>query len=464
MPWVLNAIYAAVLLLFAPMLVYRRLRRGKYREGWNEKLWGQAPWRIGDHPCLWFHAVSVGEVLLLQPLVRAIARRRPHWQIVISTTTETGLALARRTFPDLVTFYAPLDFSWSTRLAMARVRPTVFALVELEIWPNWIRAAKRSGARVAIINARLSSRSYRGYRLLSTPLQATLRRIDAVAAQNAEYARRFVDLGVPTDRISVTGSVKFDGLESERNNAKTRGLRKLLGLSSTDLIFVAGSTMEGEEAAALAAYKAARRQYPGLRLILVPRHAERFEDVARWLERQGEPVLRRSRLAEPAERRADGKPPVILIDTIGDLGAVWGLADVAFVGGSLRAGRGGQNMMEPAAYGASVMFGPHTANFRDTVEQLLRRHAARRVADAEELSRGLLEDLNDPETAAARGAAGRQFVLTQNGAVGRTLAELDRLVESAMAANRLTTALPFPGQVAEIGSSRLSGQERIEKS
>ena len=443
MPWVLNAIYAAVLLLLAPMLVYRRLGRGKYREGWNEKVWGQAPWRIGDDPCLWFHAVSVGEVLLLQPLVRAIARRRPHWQIVISTTTETGLALARRTFPDLVTFYAPLDFSWSTRQAMARVRPTVFVLVELEIWPNWIRAAKRSGARVAIINARLSSRSYRGYRLLRTALRSTMHRLDAVAAQNTEYAERFVNLGVPADRVGVTGSVKFDGLESERNNVKTRGLRKLLGLSSTDLIFVAGSTMEGEEAAALAAYKAARHQHPGLRLIVVPRHAERFEDVAQWLERQGESVLRRSRLTGSAERRADGRPSVILIDTIGELAAVWGLADVAFVGGSLRAGRGGQNMMEPAAYGASVMFGPHTANFRDTVNQLLQRQAARRVADAGELTRGLLEDLNDPETAATRGAAGRQFVLTQNGAVGRTLAELDRLVESTPAAKPHDHSLAF---------------------
>ncbi len=462
MPWVLNAIYAAVLLFMAPMLVYRRLRRGKYRDGWDEKLWGQAPWRIGDDPCLWFHAVSVGEVKLLQPLVGELSRRRPHWQIVISTTTATGLAMARQTFPDLVTFYAPLDFSWSTRAAMERVRPSVFALVELELWPNLIRAAKGTGARVAIINARLSARSHRGYRLLRLPLRSTLRRLDAVAAQNAEYAMRFVDLGIPANRVSVTGSVKFDGLEGDRNNARTRDLRRLLGLSSTELIFVAGSTMEGEEAAALAAYHAARRRHPGLRLIVAPRHPERFEEVARRLEQQGDPVLRRSRLEGPAERRADGRPAVILIDTLGELAAVWGLADVAFVGGSLRPGRNGQNMMEPAAYGAAVMFGRYTSNFRETVEELLRRRAARQVADAEELTRVLLEDLDDREAAAARGAAARQFVLTKNGAVGRTLAELDRLVESSPDVRRLTTALPFPRQLAEIGSSRLSGQERLE--
>ncbi len=425
----LNLIYALVAILYSPVLVYRCLRAGKYREGWGEKLWGHAPLRIGDEPCIWFHAVSVGEVLLLKPLVRAIGRRRPNWQIVISTTTSTGLEVARRTYPDLVTFYAPLDFSWATRRALARVRPTVLALVELELWPNLIRAAKQSGAKVAIVNARLSSRSFRGYRNLRGPLRGTLSRIDFVAAQNSEYAQRFMELGILSDRVTVTGSVKFDGLESDRNNSRTHELRRLLGLAGTDLVFVAGSTMEGEEGAVLAAYLKARGQHANLRLIVAPRHAERWDSVARELERAGETVIRRSTIKGPLKPVHGQKPPIILFDTLGELAAVWGLADVAFVGGSLKPGRGGQNMMEPAAYGASVMFGPHTANFRETVDQLLARGAARRVADAEGLSRGLLDDLDDPETATARGVAGRDFVLAQHGAAGRTVAALDRLVE-----------------------------------
>jgi 3-deoxy-D-manno-octulosonic-acid transferase len=168
-----------------------------------------------------------------------------------------------------------------------------------------------------------------------------------------------------------------------------------------------------------------------LRLILVPRHPHRFDGVAQWLAEQGHSVIRRSRLEARVPRTAGGTAPVILIDTMGELGAIWGLADVAFVGGSLRAGRGGQNMMEPAAYGASVMFGPHIANFRETVEQLLDRNAARQVADANELACGLIADLEDPEAAAVRGAAGRDFVLAQIGATGRTLVELGRLVESS---------------------------------
>jgi 3-deoxy-D-manno-octulosonic-acid transferase len=312
---------------------------------------------------------------------------------------------------------------------VARVRPTALVLVELELWPNLVWAAKRAGARVAIINGRLSQRSHRGYQKLRGPLGPTLRRLDAVAAQTEEYAARFVALGVPAQRVRVTGSVKYDGLESDRNNPRTLALRRALGLAPADLVFVAGSTMEGEEEAALAAYRAARQRHPRLRLVLVPRHADRFERVAAWLEQHGECVLRRSALVPP-QRRME-QPPVVLVDTLGELSAVWGLADVAFVGGSLVPGRGGQNMMEPAAYGASVLFGPHTSNFRETVERLLERGGARVVAHAGALTAALIEDLDDPETAASRGAAGRAFVLAQNGAADRTLGELDRLVEAA---------------------------------
>ena len=428
MPIVLNLIYLSLITLLSPLLALRAWRTGKYREGWGEKFLGRAPVRVGDGPCLWFHAVSVGEVLLLKPLIAEFSRRRPGWEIVISATTSTGLKVARETYPDLVTFYAPLDFSWATHRAVSRIRPTILALVELEVWPNLVRSVKHSGGRVAIVNGRLSVKSHAGYRRLRGPLSKTFRRLDSVAVQTDEYADRFADLGVPRAKIFVTGSVKFDGLEGNRANPKTASLKKALGLGSSDLVFVAGSTMEGEEAAVLAAYRHARRTHPSLRLVIVPRHAERFDEVAAMIESAGERVIRRSRnhtLAMP------GNPPaVILVDTIGELSAVWGLADIAFVGGSLYPGRGGQNMMEPAAFGASVMFGPYTSNFRATVEQLLHRGGARRVNNAEDLAAGLLEDLNDPETAAVRGATARSFVLAQNGASARTFEEIDRLVES----------------------------------
>ena len=433
MPCLLNLIYATLLAISSPFLLYRSLRTGRYREGWKEKFLGQAPLRIGDRPCVWFHAVSVGEVLLLKSLIQELQRRRPNWDAVISTTTRTGLAVARRTFPDLVTFYAPLDFSWSVRQAIARVRPTVLALVELELWPNLVWSAKKAGTRVAIVNGRLSLRSHKGYRKIRGPLGPTLRRIDAVAAQNQEYASRFVDLGVPESRVRVTGSVKFDGLETNRANPRTIAIRKAMGLAPAELVFVAGSTMEGEEAAALAAYRNAKRFFPNLRLVLVPRHAERFERVASWLVEQGERVARRSE-ASPAvvPWQRPELAPVLLVDTLGELAAVWGLADVAFVGGSLLPGRGGQNMIEPAAFGAAVLFGVHTANFREVVEQLRDCGGVRVVLDAADLTTALLEDLNDPESAARRGLAARSYVLAQDGASGRTFAEIDRLVESPL--------------------------------
>jgi 3-deoxy-D-manno-octulosonic-acid transferase len=435
MPCLLNLIYATLLAACSPLLLYRSLRSGKYRDGWREKFLGRAPHRIGDRPCVWFHAVSVGEVLLLKPVLKELARRRPGWEAVISTTTRAGLAMARRSYPDLVTFYAPLDFSWATRRAVSRVRPTVLALVELELWPNLVQATKESGARVVIVNGRLSQRSHRGYRRIRGPLGPTLRRLDAVAAQNDEYADRFVDLGVPRSRVRVTGSVKFDGLESDRSNPKTVTLRKALGVSPTELVFVAGSTMEGEEEAALTAYRKARVSYPQLRLVLVPRHPERFDQVASWLESQGERVVRRSEgPVASAIRPIRQAPPVILVDTLGELASAWGLADVAFVGGSLKPGRGGQNMMEPAAFGAAVLFGPHTSNFREVVEQLLARGGARQVANAQGLAEALLADLDDPESAANRGTVARDYVLAQDGASGRTFVEIDRLVDSVMAA------------------------------
>lgn len=429
MPNLLDVAYLFLLLAWSPVILWHRWRSGKYRAGWREKFLGKVPHRIGERPCVWFHAVSVGEVLLLKPILAEMASRRPHWDVVVSTSTATGLAVARRTFPDLVTFFAPLDFSWATRRAVSRIRPTVLALVELELWPNLIASAKNAGSRVAIVNGRLSGRSHKGYRKIRWLLGPTLWRLDTVAAQTQEYAERFVDLGVPVPHVRVTGSIKYDGLESHRGNPRTSALRRELGLSPADLVFVAGSTMEGEEAAALAAYRVARKSHPRLRLVLVPRHAERFEKIASWLQAEGETLIRRSDTCGklPAARGST----VILVDTLGELSAVWGLADIAFVGGSLFPGRGGQNMMEPAAYGASVLFGPYTSNFRDAVEGLLSRKGARRVSNRDDLTAALLEDLDNPQRAAHRGEAGQTFVLAQNGASARTFTELEGLVVAA---------------------------------
>ncbi|NOX53554.1 MAG: 3-deoxy-D-manno-octulosonic acid transferase [Planctomycetes bacterium] len=435
MPWILNLVYLLLLVAVSPVLFYRCLFRKKYRTGWSEKLLGRLPLRESDRPCVWFHAVSVGEVLLLKPIVRELLARRPDCQIVISTTTSTGHDVARKHFPEHTVCYFPLDFSWAVRRAIQRVRPSVIALVELELWPNFILAADRAGVPLVLVNGRISEHSYRGYRRLRPLIRFVLSRFTWLAVQSQTYAERLLNLGAPPSRTLVTGSVKFDGIQSDRQNAKTEELRRAFGLRDHETIFIAGSTHAPEEEIALDSWLAVRARHPELRFILVPRHQERFEEVAQMVQRRGLPLLRRSHcpVTASAPRKAhklhdaDSTPPVLLLDTLGELSGCWGLADIAFVGGSLTR-RGGQNMIEPAAYGAAILFGPNTQNFRDVVDLLLSHRAARVVSDGCELTRTLQTLLDDRSQAKTMGRIARELVLSQQGATVKTVELLTRVL------------------------------------
>ncbi|HWB10716.1 MAG TPA: 3-deoxy-D-manno-octulosonic acid transferase [Pirellulales bacterium] len=430
MRYLLNLAYLALIVLASPLLLRRAVAHGKYRQGWRQKLFGFVPRREGDAPCLWFHAVSVGEVNLLAPLLAELARRQPRWQCVLSTTTITGLATAQKKYPALTVFYCPLDFTWAVRTALRRIRPSCLVLAELELWPNLIAAARRSGARVAVVNGRLSERSFQGYRRLRWLIGPSLKRLDLVAVQNDDYAERFLTLGAEPQAVHVTGSMKFDGAQTDRHNAATERLRKVAGFEDGDTVFLAGSTQEGEEKAALAAYRQLCQEFPRLRLIIVPRHPQRFESVAELLDRSRLDWQRRSRLeAEGARSSAR----ILLVDTIGELGAWWGTASIAFVGGSLGS-RGGQNMIEPAAYGAAVSFGPNTRNFRDIVEQMLCDRAAVVVADEDELTAFVRRCLVDDRYTENLGQRARRLVFSQLGATQRTCDLLCPLVEPSFRA------------------------------
>jgi 3-deoxy-D-manno-octulosonic-acid transferase len=425
MPYLLNLIYLALLAAAMPWLVWRSIRQGKYREGLAAKLFGRVPRRESDRKCVWLHAVSVGEVNLLATLIGQIRTRRPEWECVVSTTTVTGMALARKRYADLGVFYCPLDFSWAVRAAMRRVRPDLLVLVELELWPNLVRAAREHGARVAVINGRLSEHSFRGYRRIRPLAARVLGTIGLIAVQDETYARRFRQLGARPETVQVTGSMKYDGARTDRRNPDTERLRRLAGFEDGDAVFLAGSTQVPEEALALAAWQSLRSQWPSLRLVLVPRHRERFEDVARFLENAGVAWQRRSKLEAEGPCAA---ARVLLVDAIGELGAWWGTARVAFVGGSLGS-RGGQNMIEPAAYGAAVCFGPNTQNFRDIVAAMLTHDAAAVVRDGDELTAFVRRCLADPAYADALGQRAADLVRRQLGATGRTLDLLEALLE-----------------------------------
>jgi 3-deoxy-D-manno-octulosonic-acid transferase len=433
MRYLLDFLYLCTLKLLVPWLLFKAWTTGKYRRGLAAKLLGLAktPEQLASdpRPRVWFHGVSVGEIHLLQHVVAAFRQQHPEYACVISTTTDTGFDEARQRFPDLAVVYYPFDFSWAVRRTRRYLDPTLIVLAEGELWPNFLGAAKRQGIPVASINGRMSPRSFRTYQRLGGIARWLLGHLDLCAVQTQEYADNMASLGVVPEKIHVTGSVKYDGVAASRTNTKTQALRQLFEVHDDDLIWVAGSTQAPEEEIALDIFRRLQPAHPNLRLFLVPRQKDRFDEVARLLERSGLPFERRSALRAP-------RSALVLVDTIGELGALWGLADVAFVGGSLDGKRGGQNMIEPAAYGAAVVFGPHVWNFKEPAAKLVAIDAAVQINDAPELEAVMQRLLSSPKERQERGAIAQRFVLEQQGATARTIALLEELLAKRQALAR----------------------------
>jgi len=425
----LNLVYLILLVLISPWLLLRSIRTGRYRRHLREKLLGpNGPVIDSGRPVIWFHGVSVGEVHLLRQVVRAFRERHPDWQVVISATTDTGLAEARKHFADLSVVPYPFDFSWAVRRAIRRISPRLIVLAESELWPNFLRAANRAGVPVVVINGRMSPRTFGRYsKFPGLARRLLFNRVALFAVQSETYARHLRDLGIDPARVRVTGSVKYDGVAADRDNPKTRDLAQLLGITPSDLVWVAGSTHDPEERIVLNVCSQLRLRFANLKLILVPRAPERFEEVAQLVERAGMKCVRRSRLT------GEAIPPdaVILIDTMGELAAAWGLATIGFTGGSLNNSRGGQSMIEPAGLGVPVMFGPHTWNFRDAVDGLLEVDGARLVRYEEQLHGEAARLLADASLRERIGSAARTFVHQQQGATARTLDMLDKVIAAA---------------------------------
>lgn len=429
--WCLNGVYGLLLVLLIPYLGWRLLIQRKPISGWWEKMLGgcDLPEFHGTDR-YWFHAVSVGEVLLLRPVLTELRRRRPDVSIVLSTSTRTGMSVARESFPDLPCIWFPWDFSWSVLRAIQQVRPTQIVLVELELWPNFITTAHHLGVPLSLINGRLGAKSFRGYQWLRPLVSRMLRRFRCIAVQSPAIAERFLGLGAPASVVHVTGSVKFDGVATDRDAAAINPLRAELRIASSARILVAGSTQEPEEEVALSVWESLQDEFPELQLVLVPRHAERFETVAQLVTKRGHRLFRRSRATTTSAPRAAVKKdantassptPVVLLDTLGELARCWGLAEIAFVGGSLDRHRGGQNMIEPAACGAAVLFGPHTENFESIVTSLLAVGGALVVQDEADLRQQVAALLRSPERRKSMGDAARAFALSQQGATSRTI-------------------------------------------
>ena len=421
MPYILNAIYLMISLFMLPLWLYRMATTGEYVDGLWQKMSGAAPRSGNAAPVVWCHAAGVGEVLVLRSLLKRMQAERPNQNIVLSTYCKGGYSVARKTFPDIPIFYAPLDLTWSVRRAFNALQPSLLILSELELWPNLLLEARRRGIPVVVVNSRINDKDFQFFQRIHFLLRAALPAIHWWGAQTDRDAGRISYLlGKSRTCVEVVGSLKYAGAVRQRSNPETQRLRHLLGFATSDIIFVAGSTHSPEEQVSVEVFESLRKNYPLLRLVLVPRNHTRFHTVANLLDKLDSNYIRRSEIHEPLSRSAS----ITLVDSVGELSAIWGLADFAFVGGSLTNKIGGQNMIEPAGFGVATCFGPHVWNFADTAEQLIQANAAIQVGSPQQLLEVLRRWLDCPEQAMETGKRAQQFVGAQSSAVEKTFSAI----------------------------------------
>lgn len=408
---------AAALLITLPYWLLQAIAHGKYRSGLRERM-GNVPGRLRQKQrrTIWIHAVSVGEVLAISGLVSELRKRLSEFRIVVSTTTDAGQKLARERFGEVNVFYFPLDLKFAIRPYLRALQPDLVVLAETEFWPNFLRLAHEGGSRVAVVNARISDKSFEGYRRFRPLLRGVLKNIDLFLAQSDEDARRLHEIGAVAERIEVSGNLKYD-LPATPERELTNALRTSFSRCAAGPVIVCGSTVAGEEQLLLNAFKTVLARYPQAVMLVAPRHPERFSEVSQLCERSGLTYWRRSQW--------DSQPisaGVFLVDSIGELASLYGLADVAFVGGSL-VPRGGHNILEPAQHRVAILVGPHTENFQDIVSLFQSRDAVR-VVTTENFAAVMLELLSNPAERLALGSRAAETLQSQTGATERTVAAI----------------------------------------
>lgn len=430
------------MLLSLPYWLYQILRHGKYRRGFAERM-GKVPARLidantnsqeGRRRVIWVHAVSVGEVQAVSALVEEMRRSSPRYRVLVSTTTDTGQELARQRFGEENVFYFPMDFAFAIRPYLRALQPELIVLAETEFWPNFLRLAHASGARIAVVNARISDRSWPNYRRFMWALRRILVHVDLFLAQTPEDAARLRSIGAEPGRVRVAGNLKFD-VKLPSPPPIIESLRQSLSAEGAGPVLVCGSTVEGEEPPLLKAFENVRVGHPRAVMILAPRHPERFDGVAILVRQLEIPSVRRS--LWQGEPLAGG---VLLVDSIGELAALYALADVAFVGGSLFP-RGGHNIIEPAQHSVAIVVGTFTENFRDIVSLFQSRDAVRVVTLAE-LPLTLMQLLADEAERRALGRRAADTLRSQTGATARTLEALQGLL------TEVRDPQPVPAQAA----------------
>ena len=429
MSTIFDAVYVTALTVSSPYLLPKNLFSNRFRTRLAQRL-GRIGNREEKWPCVWIHCASVGEIITVKTLVNSLEKEFNNWDVVISTNTTTGQGVARKCFPGRNIFYFPLDISWVVERSLDAIRPDCVILAELEIWPNFLMALARRHVPVALLNARISEKSMKWYRVLNKIsrgfFESLTRKENVFCARTKADAARLEGIGIAGEQISVTGNMKYDNIvTSVPEDTKTRMLH-LFGIKEEEKIFVCGSTHEGEEVIILRIFKRISSQYPNLRLVLAPRHIERCNDVVRLIESMGLTVMRKTLLDKgflPVVAEAQGRmqnETIILIDTLGELQTIYSIADYVFVGRSL-VPQGGQNMMEPAGLAKPVIVGPHTFNFHEEVPLLRNANAIMVVQDETSFFDSLTHLLEHRDEALEMGKRAQLVVEEQRGATERNL-------------------------------------------
>lgn len=415
------AFYNLLIHLFSPILIAILYwpKKGKpgFGKRWPEHL-GLVPAAKHPHP-VWLHAVSVGEIIAAAPLIKALKAEQPELPILVTTTTRTGADLAEK-LGDLIEHrYAPLDFPWAVRLFLRRTKPRALLIMETELWPNWLAACAKRSIPVMVLNARLSARSATRYRRFHGVFKLLAANINHIACQHQADADRFAALGVATEKLSITGSIKFDIDYSDAIREQGHALRAQLG--PTRPVWIAASTHEGEDEQILAAHRILLEEQPSALLILVPRHPQRFSAVAQLVLQQDLVLTKRT------EETFTTNAQVYLGDTMGELPLMLAAADIAFVGGSLIE-RGGHNLLEPAALAKPILTGPSVFNFSDIYQRLQQQQALVTVYDSQTLASSLISLFFDEASRLQLGSNALTVVNDNKGAINKTLQQIKSFV------------------------------------
>ena len=432
MPIIFDSIYLAASVVSAPYTLFKMLTSERHRSGLYQRF-GMVSERTSKKPGIWIHGASVGEVITAKNIIEKIDQEFPEWETFISTSTNTGYSVAKQNFSDKSIFYFPVDLSWITKKVLRRIKPSCILLIELEIWPNFLVSVYEKNIPLIIVNGRISNKSFKTYRIISRISEAfynsLTNKMNIYCARTELDAQRFCSLGIPSEQVFVTGTMKYDNIPTHIDENSKNELANLFHIKDNDLVLIGGSTHEGEEEILLRVFERLNKTYSNLRLIIAPRHIERTRDVSRLIEKAGFTPLLKTEIEESDYKWRNTNKEVILIDTVGDLGKIYSLSSFVFVGKSL-VPFGGQNMMEPAGLGKPVFFGPHVFNFKEEVDLLLRNEAARLVETEDELWGSIEFFIKNPEAAKEMGLRAQEVVNGKRGATERNMEIIRKILES----------------------------------